>query len=482
MILALAVLASCQPQNGSIGLLPPITQRPDNSIPVSSAEELATAIAEIKPGEAAAFKLASGDYSMQLSIPEGADITLTGASDGSTVITLPDDVSELKAIDIVTGDEGTDPNSKFTGYKGIVQAKDAKITLKDITIKGEKDNNGFYSDADGLYRIGGLVAINTEVHAENVTITGTRFSDDLFGVQNGIAVYLAGEGEGKPAYFNNCTITDFNKGALVARDTVSHLTFINGTITGAGYTSGTAQNGIQFACPATITGNTISDIWYLSDTDPSAATGILNLTTDNCTISNNTFDKVQWRIAEPLNDETEQIYREDNVAYYINSIGRDKAINTLKEAFTASEGAPAVAAVTIPDDITSGWNGELSATITFTDCSSWSKYNDTITSGAIELTLTGGTISGSTKLSFTGYSLKTAEGNPLKFNTDELSIDGIAGGITLTATLSNSSLSDVAITDISIPSDGMGITILYNSVSVDYDNVLKQLDPSTPIA
>ena len=61
MILALAVLASCQPQNGSIGLLPPITQRPDNSIPVSSAEELATAIAEIKPGEAAAFKLASGD-------------------------------------------------------------------------------------------------------------------------------------------------------------------------------------------------------------------------------------------------------------------------------------------------------------------------------------------------------------------------------------------------------------------------------------
>ena len=100
--------------------------------------------------------------------------------------------------------------------------------------------------------------------------------------------------------------------------------------------------------------------------------------------------------------------------------------------------------------------------------------------GSVTMTLTGGSIAAdNTTLSFTGYELSSEEG--LTFGEDAITFSGIKGGIAASATISNSTLSSPAFSNITLPADGTGITLKLNNEDVSYDNVINQLDASTSV-
>ena len=260
---------------------------------IENADQLREAIEALSTTtEPVEWRLADGVYNVQISIPAGKDVTIIGESEDGVVIAGPEDYAAMESIDIYSDDNGGDV---FKGYVGIVQAKDATLTLRNLTIKGDIDKNFSMTTQNGNYcRQGGLMVINSEIDAEDVTITDTRYSDSYMGVQNGIAVYIVGEDEGKSASFNDCSITNFNKGAVVVRSTVSEFTFTNGVVEGEGATTLTAQNGIQYSCKSTITGNRISGLDYDADNEwKDGAVGVYGVNAPSgCVVTPNTFSNV----------------------------------------------------------------------------------------------------------------------------------------------------------------------------------------------
>lgn len=218
----------------------------------------AAAIADIKAGDTVELKVGAGTYTQQIVIPEGADVTIVGEGETDTIITLPEDITGFETIPAAAGES--------LPYTGVIVANGGKVTLKNLTVQGDPEKNVVMTNG-GLNRLSVFTAVNASVYAENVTFTGSYLGETSFGVQNGINIYLVGDGTDNDAYFKNCTVTDFNKGGIVVREGVKSFTFIDGKVIGAGSTDGTAQNGIQTACVnSTITGNLIKDIDY-TDTD-----------------------------------------------------------------------------------------------------------------------------------------------------------------------------------------------------------------------
>lgn len=261
---------------------------------VTTTEELNEALSALSSAtEAVELRLANGTYNVQVNVPAGKTLTIIGESEDGVVIAGPEDYTAMASLDIYDTDNGS---GTFNGYVGLVQAKDATLTLRNLTIKGDEEKNHLMTTQSGKYcRQGGLMVINSEIDAVNVSITDTIYTESQTGVQNGIAIYIVGEGAGKKAEFDNCTITNFNKGALVARSSVSELVFRNGTVKGLGATELTAQNGIQFSCKATITGNHFSDMKYVKDDAyKGAATAIYNYNApaDSVVVEGNTFENV----------------------------------------------------------------------------------------------------------------------------------------------------------------------------------------------
>ena len=152
-------------------------------------------------------------------------------------------------------------------------------------------------------RIAALIAVDSSVYAENVTFTGTHFEENE-GMQNGFGVYLVGSGTDNDAYFDGCTIADFNKCGILVREGVSSFTFINGAIVGRGPINTNALNGMQISCGNyNVKNNEIRDLDYNGPTaETEQACGILLVSYGNVTytdadqsymISNNIFSNVQ---------------------------------------------------------------------------------------------------------------------------------------------------------------------------------------------
>ena len=194
--------------------------------------------------------VAAGTYSEQLTISKSIYLTGTSGQLTHTFIqapaTMPASSDPLSNIIIVTG---TGVNAEIAG----------------LTIKGPGPS-GCGSIDNGIFVRNGAYA---NIHDNQILdIRDNPFS----GCQNGIAIQV-----GRNAYsttgtatIENNLITGYQKGAIVVDNSGSSATISGNTITGAGTTSVTAQNGIQVSrnATATISGNTVTgNSFHLTGSD-----------------------------------------------------------------------------------------------------------------------------------------------------------------------------------------------------------------------
>ncbi len=222
------------------------------------------------------ISLGNGTYTEALKI-EGKHITIKGASSLGTYITFTKD-TEIPVVAAVNGES--------QDYNGIITANNATLVLENITVKGNIDDAypKMYNN-----RYAGVFALDSDVTMTNCRVEDIRPTDNVFGVQNGNAVYAVSS-SAKTLTLTNVVIDNFQKTGILTRENVT-LYVDGGSITGIGETALTAQNGIQYSGPATIKNVTISDIYYTGNASAvalfaypfsNAASTVDNVTVRNC--------------------------------------------------------------------------------------------------------------------------------------------------------------------------------------------------------
>lgn len=210
-------------------------------------------------GSGGTVNVAEGTYVEQVVVDNKA-VTIDGQG-AATIIQAPNIVPTCFVV-------------SSANRKPIVCAKDgASLILKDLTVDGAgqgNSNNRFF----------GVAFRNAGGEISNIALKDVR-DTPFSGAQHGVGVYSFNDDAiGRTIKLLNSTIVGFQKNAtaFIAGDTTPLVLDIQGnTITGAGTTTVTAQNGIQIdgkLVTGSVIGNTITGIAY--DGGSWVATGILD--------------------------------------------------------------------------------------------------------------------------------------------------------------------------------------------------------------
>ena len=213
----------------------------------------------------------AGTYTEQVDI--GKNIHVFGAGQSNTTLQAP--------ASLVTNFTTSGPN------KAVVYIHSNNVQIDNLKIDGMGVGNG-------NNRIVGIGVNNGGGTIDHVTITRVR-NNPLDGVQAGVGILdNNGDSVARSITITNNIINDFQKNGMTLNGAGLTATVTGNTITGAGDTGITAQNGIQLSGGAagTISNNTISNIAY---TGPSfSAAGILLSGASGTTsISGNTITATQ---------------------------------------------------------------------------------------------------------------------------------------------------------------------------------------------
>ena len=201
---------------------------------------------------------------------EEVDITknLTLQGSAGTIIKSP----KILDADFTIGGTARKPVISVTN--------NANVTIDSITVDGDNQGDNNYSFSGIAYNnASGTISNNTIINMMNSTFSGA---------QHGIGIYVNNnDGISRTLNIIGNTIYDFQKNAMVLSGIGLTVNVDNNTITGAGPTTITAQNGIQVSYGATgsVTNNTISDVWYSPSNN--SATAILLYDSDMVSVSGN---------------------------------------------------------------------------------------------------------------------------------------------------------------------------------------------------
>ena len=221
----------------------------------------------------------AGTYQEQVVIDK--NLTLDGAGAGSTIISSPDTLSHSFAAGSST-------------YKAVVSIENgANATISNLTVDGR-------GQGSSNHKFLGIGIHNASADVENVDITGIRDggpTGTLDGIQAGVGIEAYNEdGTARTVTLKNSMIEDFQKNATAFVGGNLTVDIEGNTITGAGSTGVTAQNGIELwgvsgvgdgLITGTISGNTITDVSY-SPVSNWSSTDILIIGADNLQITGNT--------------------------------------------------------------------------------------------------------------------------------------------------------------------------------------------------
>ncbi|MAF27318.1 MAG: right-handed parallel beta-helix repeat-containing protein [Gemmatimonadota bacterium] len=167
-----------------------------------------------------------GTYEEQLVLAK--DVTVTGSGPGVTVVRSPDTLTEY-----FTTSANNYPVVYFTGTLNAV--------VEELTVDGAgKGNANSRFIGVGFYNAGGSLL--------NCTVTDVR-DTPFSGAQHGVGIYAYSDGGGYPTHnvlLSRCRVTDYQKAGIVMNGTQLLGTVTECIVSGAGQTSVTAQNGIQF--------------------------------------------------------------------------------------------------------------------------------------------------------------------------------------------------------------------------------------------
>lgn len=227
--------------------------------------------------------VAPGTYAEQVTIPADLDgLTLRSQAPGKAAIVPPaGDLAAPNALVHVDGATG--------------------VTVERFAIGGPSDQlaAGVLIDAGGSAQV--LDNLITDVRAE---------SADAAGVQTGFAVQVGGDlpsGDftaGSARIAGN-TIRGFQKDGVLVFAEGSTAVVTGNTITGAGPTDVIAQNAVEVdaGAAATISGNTISNVFYTPDGVEGSGVGIFDA--GAVSVAGNTFSKTE--VAVLVETQTEPL-------------------------------------------------------------------------------------------------------------------------------------------------------------------------------
>ena len=234
--------------------------------PTCTHTTISSAVAAASPGDT--IRISAHTYDEQVHVTK--NLTLQGSGVGKTFIRAIDNMS-----------------SSFTSSSTnvpVVFADNANVTVRDLTIDGLKKGNT-------NHRLNGIGVDDGNLDVRNVRIVNIQ--DPTFsGSQRGIAVLMITTGS-HTAYFDNVTLSNYQKGGLVLHGDGLVVGIENSTITGRGPTGIIAQNGIQISgnAIATINDSTISGHSYTGG--PTVGTCILDFFGSKVVTNNNTFTECE---------------------------------------------------------------------------------------------------------------------------------------------------------------------------------------------
>jgi len=230
------------------------TVAPGNDVSCASPgySSISAALAAASPG--AVIKVCGGTYTEQLAITQSVTLKAAGSV---TVLGPASPADNLTSCDL---DGGTQPNQDVVDICGTGNPGAVSVTITGFTIQGN-----WPADVcnDSLYGVAVLGAAHLTMSATTVAGTGGNPLTD--GCQGGVGIEVglatsATAADTGTATLTNDTVTTYQKNGITVDGAGSSAKITGTTVTGAGPSTATAQNGIQVSdgATSTISGSTVS--------------------------------------------------------------------------------------------------------------------------------------------------------------------------------------------------------------------------------
>ncbi len=232
------------------------------------------------------IQICPGTYPEQVTITKS--MTLTRASDEFSRTPVTIELPASVGLDQKTGLSSTncqaDDSSKgVSAPQSVIEVCAAgasganttgtDVTISDVTIEGNWPGSACYGS---LYDV--LVEGGARLSLTDSTVEKAGAVSPLSGCQGGIGVQVGNSTTGQTGHaeLTGDTIKSYQKGGVAVKGSGSTAAIDRSTVTGAGPTTATAQNGIEFVYGATgtVTDSTVSGNNYTGANGASAA-GIL---------------------------------------------------------------------------------------------------------------------------------------------------------------------------------------------------------------
>jgi parallel beta-helix repeat protein len=224
------------------------------------------------------IKVAAGTYAEQVYV-NGAglnNVTIKGAGAGTTIV----EPSALPQSD-------TDSDSS-TVQDAIVDVNGATgVTIEGLTVNGAGASGTFTGCGVGY---DGVYFHNASGTLSKVDVANVALPAGLFGCQQGQSVYVTSDsGLTSDVTMTKVVASGIDKNGITCDDPGTTCLISNSTVTGAGPTTSTAQNGIQvYGSSATLTKDTVNSFSYTGG--GADATGILIINAGSLSLTHSTMD------------------------------------------------------------------------------------------------------------------------------------------------------------------------------------------------
>lgn len=212
----------------------------------------------------ATIKVAAGQYPQPLTITQ--PVTIQGAGISPTTGTV---------INPATLGSDTDTDGSQTESTVVDVKNTTGVNLRGLDIDGSPAEGNFNSCALGFV---GVYYHDASGSMKTVKVQNIRLPLDLFGCQDGLAVYAASDADATTSLsMTGLTVTAFDKNGVTCDDAGTTCSLASSHITGIGSTGLIAQNGFQGfdAASVTLSGDTVTKDTYTGGGNGNQATGLL---------------------------------------------------------------------------------------------------------------------------------------------------------------------------------------------------------------
>jgi parallel beta-helix repeat protein len=223
------------------------------------------------------IQVAAGNYPQPLQITQAVTIVGKGKSGGTATVIDP---SSLIAD---TDANSSNPEDAVVDVNGTTG-----VNLKDLEISGAQAQSNFGGCGTGFV---GVYYHNASGSMTAVQVTDIELAPDLFGCQQGLAVYAASDtGQSSKLSMSGLNVNNYDKNGVTCNNAGTTCSLTGSTITGIGRTGLIAQNGFQGydAASVKLSKDTVRRNSYTGGGNGNQATGLLIFDVGAASVMTNT--------------------------------------------------------------------------------------------------------------------------------------------------------------------------------------------------